>query len=181
MLPVPRGDPTEKYETNRNEPIFEAIARIWLELRVPEQAAGTRIWAPSSPHNSILPCCRFMGEAPKYTRLEHERRFLVDSESRWELHVKPYSKAIQARYLDGGRLLLRRIQDSDKGRVVFKLTKKFESGSSFSQPIVSVQLSLSEYEALAGLPGLDLSKIAAGEAGAAGRWPTAEVALPPDR
>jgi CYTH domain-containing protein len=99
-----------------------------------------------------------MGEAPKYARLENERRFLVDPDSGWRLHVKPYSKLFQDRYLDGGRLRLRRLQDSDTGRVAFKLTKKYASESSFSQPIVSVQLSLAEYEALAGLPGRNLTK-----------------------
>ncbi|HEV3332984.1 MAG TPA: hypothetical protein VG096_18480 [Bryobacteraceae bacterium] len=99
-----------------------------------------------------------MAEAPKYARLENERRFLVDPDSGWQRNVKPYSKSLQDRYLDGGRLRLRRSQDSDTGRVAFKLTKKYESESSFSQPIVSVQLWLAEYEALASLPGRNLTK-----------------------
>jgi len=96
--------------------------------------------------------------APKYVRLEHERRFLVDPDSAWRLPLKPYSKQIEDRYLACGRLRLRRALDSETGRVTFKLTKKFESPSSFSQPIVGVELSLAEYQALASLPGHDLSK-----------------------
>jgi len=94
----------------------------------------------------------------KYARLEHERRFLVSPDSGWQAHIKPYSKLFQDRYLACGRLRIRRIEDSDTGNVTFKLTKKFESQSSFSQPIVSIQLSGAEYETLAALPGYDLSK-----------------------
>ena len=94
----------------------------------------------------------------KYARMEYERRFLVDPDSGWQAPIKPYSKLFQDRYLACGRLRVRRMEDSDTGSVTFKLTKKFESQSSFSHPIVSIQLSDAEYETLAGLPGYDLSK-----------------------
>src|ERR1700722_19886175 len=95
---------------------------------------------------------------PKYARIEYERRFLVDPAFDWQRGTKSYSKHIEDRYLAGGRLRVRRLEDSDTGRVAFKLTKKFESNSVFAQPIVSVRLSIAEYEALASLPGHDLSK-----------------------
>jgi adenylate cyclase len=97
-------------------------------------------------------------DVPKYTRIEYERRFLVDQACAWQLSAKPYSKLLQDHYLDCGRLRVRRLEDSDTGRVAFKLTKKFESDSMFAQPIVSIWLSLAEYEALKSLPGRDLSK-----------------------
>lgn len=95
---------------------------------------------------------------PKYARIEYERRFLVDPTLGWQRNVKPYSKLFEDRYLACGRLRLRRLEDSDTGRVAFKLTKKFESDSMFAQPVVSVWLSLPEYEALARLPGCGLTK-----------------------
>jgi hypothetical protein len=92
-------------------------------------------------------------EQPKYTRLEYERRFLVDPKCAWREGLKPYTKLFQDRYLDCGRLRLRRLADSDSDRVVFKLTRKFESDSSFARPVVNICLSLTEYELLATLPG----------------------------
>jgi CYTH domain-containing protein len=95
---------------------------------------------------------------PKYARMEYERRFLVDPTFDCRLNTQPYCKLLEDRYLDCGRLRVRRLEDSDTGRVTFKLTKKFESDPMFAQPVVSVWLSPSEYEALKSLPGRDLSK-----------------------
>src|ERR1700685_1140091 len=95
---------------------------------------------------------------PKYARMEYERRFLVDPTFDWQLNTKPYCKLLEDRYLDCGRLRVRRLEDSDTGRVTFKLTKKVESDSIVPPPLVSVSLSPSEYEALKSLPGRDLSK-----------------------
>lgn len=79
-------------------------------------------------------------DVPKYARIEYERRFLVDPSFDWQRTVKPYSKLLEDRYLDCGRLRVRRLEDSDTGRVAFKLTKKFESDSVLAQPVVSVWL-----------------------------------------
>jgi CYTH domain-containing protein len=95
---------------------------------------------------------------PKYSRIEFERRFLVDPDAGWQRTAKPYSKLLEDRYLGCGRLRVRRLEDSDTGRVAFKLTKKFESDSMFARPVVSIWLSLAEYAALRSLPGRDLSK-----------------------
>jgi CYTH domain-containing protein len=95
---------------------------------------------------------------PKYSRIEFERRFLVDPDAGWQRTAKPYSRLLEDRYLDCGRLRIRRLEDSDTGRVAFKLTRKFESDSMFAQPVVGIWLSITEYEALRSLPGRDLSK-----------------------
>lgn len=93
-----------------------------------------------------------------YTRLEFERRFLVDR-SRLDFQtLEPYSKAIEDRYFDFGRLRLRRQTDSDTGLVKFKLTKKFEPIPAHMGRIVSMWLLESEYTALLALPGRELRK-----------------------
>jgi CYTH domain-containing protein len=97
-------------------------------------------------------------KVPKYARVEYERRFLVDPSFDWQRTAKPFSKLFEDRYLDCGRLRVRRLEDSDTGLVAFKLTKKFESDSMFAQPVASVWLSVAECEALRSLPGRDLSK-----------------------
>jgi len=94
----------------------------------------------------------------KYARMEYERRFVVDPGSSWQRCVKPWSKLLSDRYLDCGRLRVRRMEDSDTDLVTFKVTKKFGADSMFAQPIVSVGLSPAEYEALMTLPGLSLIK-----------------------
>ena len=43
---------------------------------------------------------------PKYSRIEFERRFLVDPDAGWQRTAKPYSKLLEDRYLDCGRLRL---------------------------------------------------------------------------
>lgn len=96
--------------------------------------------------------------APKYTRVEYERRFLVDPAFPWQRSVQQYSKLLEDRYLSCGRLRLRRIEDSDTGGVTWKLTKKYGSDSPLAQPVVSVWLSAAEYEAMAQLAGHNLAK-----------------------
>ncbi len=103
-------------------------------------------------------CQHRLIDAPKYTRMEYERRFLVDPASDWQQNIKPYSKLFDDRYLSCGRLRLRRIQNSDSNGVAWKLTKKYEPDSPFAQPVVSVWLSEAEYEALKSLDGHNISK-----------------------
>ena len=93
-----------------------------------------------------------------YTRLEFERRFLVDP-SRLDFRLlEPYSKAIEDLYFDFGRLRLRRQSESDTGEIKFKLTKKFDPISAHCGRIVSIWLSEPEFTALATLPGRLLQK-----------------------
>jgi CYTH domain-containing protein len=97
-------------------------------------------------------------DLPKYARWEHERRFLVRAEDAASLSTAPRWRLIEDRYLSCGRLRLRKLTDADGGAVIFKLTKKYPSGSALSQPIVSVFLSSDEHAAFHALAGADLRK-----------------------
>lgn len=110
-----------------------------------------------------------------YTRLEFERRFLVDR-ARLDLSaLERYSKLLEDIYFDFGRMRLRRQTDSDTGLVKFKLTKKFDLAEEIAKTsgapvksvnaapghvrrIVSMWLSEGEYGALVQLGGRTLRK-----------------------
>ena len=94
----------------------------------------------------------------KYSRVEYERRFLV-SPADWKGVVEPYSKTFEDKYLRHARLRLRIMTDSDTGRRIIKLTKKFESTSPYFQTISRILLSPGEYQLLDGLEGDRLKKI----------------------
>ena len=98
-------------------------------------------------------------EATKYTRVEYERRFLVPTHSDWRGAVESYSKTFDDKYLRHARLRLRILTDSDTGRQIIKLTKKFESASPYFQTISRILLSPGEYELLNSLEGDRLKKI----------------------
>lgn len=98
-------------------------------------------------------------EESKYTRVEYERRFLVSPHSDWRSAVESYSKTFEDKYLRHSRLRLRILTDSDTGRRIIKLTKKFESASPYFQTISRILLSPSEYDLLDGLEGDRLKKI----------------------
>lgn len=97
-------------------------------------------------------------EERKYTRVEYERRFLVSSHADWRSVVEPYSKRFQDKYLHNTRLRLRRLTDSDTGRQVIKLNKKFDSASPYFQTIGRILLSPGEYELFDGMAGDRLDK-----------------------
>ena len=94
----------------------------------------------------------------KYTRIEYERRFLLLPQADWRSAVAPYSKTFEDRYLRNTRLRLRVLTDSDTGRRVIKLTKKFESSSPYQRRISRILLSAEEYELIARLEGYSLKK-----------------------
>lgn len=98
-------------------------------------------------------------EESKYTRVEYERRFLVPPHSDWRSSVESYSKTFEDKYLRHARLRLRKLTDSDTGRQIIKLTKKFESVSPYFQKINRILLSPGEYEFLDSLEGDRLKKI----------------------
>jgi CYTH domain-containing protein len=98
-------------------------------------------------------------EETKYTRVEYERRFLVSPQSGWRNFVEPYSKTFEDKYLRQSRLRLRVMTDSDTGRRIIKLTKKFESASPYFQRIGRILLSQAEYELMYVLEGDCLRKI----------------------
>ena len=97
-------------------------------------------------------------EETKYTRVEYERRFLVPPLEDWRSAVEPYSKTFEDKYLRQGRLRLRILTDSDTGRRLIKLTKKFESDSPYFQTISRILLSPGEHELLDAIPGDRLRK-----------------------
>jgi CYTH domain-containing protein len=93
--------------------------------------------------------------APKYTRPENERRFLVDPEA---VDRTGPCQLVEDLYLSCGLLRLRRITELATGERTFKLAKKFASVSAFTRPLVCIYLDESEYEALAVLDGRELRK-----------------------
>lgn len=97
-------------------------------------------------------------EETKYTRVEYERRFLVSPHADWKRFVEAYSKTFEDKYLRDTRLRLRILTDSDTGRRVIKLTKKFESTSRYFQTIGRILLSPGEYELFDRLDGARLRK-----------------------
>jgi CYTH domain-containing protein len=97
-------------------------------------------------------------EETKYTRVEYERRFLVPPDAQWRSAVESYSKTFEDKYLRHARLRLRIQTDSDTGRQIIKLTKKFESVSPYFQTISRILLSPCEYELLDGIEGHRLKK-----------------------
>lgn len=97
-------------------------------------------------------------DLPKYSRWEHERRFLVRAEDAGFLSDRPRFRLVEDRYLSCGRLRLRKLTDSMSGAVTFKLTKKYPPASDLSQPIVTTLLSSGEHAALLALAGADLRK-----------------------
>jgi CYTH domain-containing protein len=97
-------------------------------------------------------------EETKYTKVEYERRFLVSPQADWRSVVEPYSKTFEDKYLRDTRLRLRILTDSDTGRRIIKLTKKFESASPYYRTISRIILSPQEYELFDGLAGDQLKK-----------------------
>ena len=96
-------------------------------------------------------------DVPKYAQLEIERRMLIPPELIPDLSELPYAD-IADRYLDGGRLRLRKMTDCGAAESVYKLCKKYGAAAAYEEPIVNVYLTVEEYESLRALPGCDLVK-----------------------
>jgi hypothetical protein len=80
-------------------------------------------------------------EETKYTRVEFERRFLISPQANWKSVVESYWKTFEDKYLRDTRLRLRVLTDSDTGRRVLKLNKKFESASPWFRKVSRILLS----------------------------------------
>ncbi|EDL61564.1 CYTH domain-containing protein [Gimesia maris] len=91
-----------------------------------------------------------MTSQPKYSLLEIERRWLAEERLLPDLASLPV-RIITDKYLDSGRLRLRKIEGADA--VQFKLCKKYGKCSEFSEPITNLYLTPEEYELLSVLPG----------------------------
>ena len=96
-----------------------------------------------------------MDAPPKYSRPEYERRFHVIAERLAPLDPA-IARLIEDRYIDGGRLRLRRMSGGGV-ETVHKFCKKY-GGAAPGEPIVNIYLSAAEYAVLATLPGSDLVK-----------------------
>ncbi|MGE0631122.1 MAG: hypothetical protein AB7O96_01850 [Pseudobdellovibrionaceae bacterium] len=96
-------------------------------------------------------------ELPKYSRWEHERKFLVHRDMISRFSGKS-CWLIEDKYFEVGRLRLRAITEFPSGRQTFKLCKKFASDSAYSAPMVNIYLSQEEYEGLKAMPGRALAK-----------------------
>lgn len=94
----------------------------------------------------------------KYSRFENEKRFLVAPDAELTSFVEPYHKTLNDKYIRNSRFRLRVLTDSDGGRVLIKLTKKYESDSPYSRLISSTVLSPEEYEIFNKLDGDHLKK-----------------------
>jgi hypothetical protein len=93
---------------------------------------------------------------PRYSKLELERRWLVDAGRLPALGER--FRRIEDLYLDGGRLRLRAITHQPGGARELKLGKKYERTHPAGGPITTLYLSEGEYAAFAGLPGARLAK-----------------------
>jgi len=83
---------------------------------------------------------------------------LISPQADWRSAIEPYSKRFEDKYLQNSRLRLRVLTDSDSGRRIIKLTKKYESDSPYFQRIGRILLSPGEYEVFDALPGDRLRK-----------------------
>jgi GNAT superfamily N-acetyltransferase len=93
---------------------------------------------------------------PKYALLELERRWLVDVAALGDITALPY-REIHDLYIAGTRLRLRKIRGPG-AEVTLKLGKKYGKSGPFSEPITSVYLTETEYQAMARLPGVRARK-----------------------
>jgi len=95
-----------------------------------------------------------MKDAPKYSAIEIERRWLVDLAT-VDLTSAPY-REIDDLYIAGSRLRLRQV--SAPGEVTFKLGKKYGKRTTLSEPVANIYLTELEYRRLSELPGLRTRK-----------------------
>ncbi len=95
--------------------------------------------------------------AHKYSHVERERRFLVDPLRRPSLDGCR-SILIEDLYITDTRCRLRRMTDSVGGRVVLKLSKKYDVADPLARPLVTTYLTPEEYALFAALPGHWLRK-----------------------
>lgn len=107
--------------------------------------------------------------AHKYSHAERERRFLVDPLKRPSLDGCR-SILIEDRYIADTRCRLRRMTDSIGGRVVLKLSKKYDVPDPLARPLVTTSLTPEEYALFAALPGYWLCKCRRAVPGASGEF-----------
>ncbi|MFB4303336.1 hypothetical protein [Actinomadura sp. NTSP31] len=94
----------------------------------------------------------------KYARVERERRFLLAAPP--PVAAVTAIRRITDRYLDGTRLRLRRVEHLNNGTREFKLTQKVPAHQAgpVQGLITNIYLNQPEYDRLASLPAIELSK-----------------------
>lgn len=80
----------------------------------------------------------------------------VDASRLPDLSNIPFD-TIEDRYLDGGRLRLRKVT-AHSGDVTYKLGKKYGPTGDYTEPITNIYLTETEYVGFRTLPGHDLTK-----------------------
>ncbi|HEX8421103.1 MAG TPA: hypothetical protein VF638_13950 [Sphingomonas sp.] len=96
--------------------------------------------------------------AHKYSHVERERRFLVDAKQCPDLAALP-AILIEDRYISGTRFRLRRMSEIASGRVVLKLSKKYDVADVKARPLVTGYLTDAEYALFAALPATPIVKV----------------------
>jgi len=92
-----------------------------------------------------------MSDTPKYSRIEIERRWLVDLAAVGDLSSVTF-REIEDLYISGSRLRLRKVTDPT-GRLIFKFGKKYGKRSVASEAVTNLYLSEAEHRQLSILPG----------------------------
>jgi CYTH domain-containing protein len=92
-----------------------------------------------------------MSNAPKYSAIEIERRWLVDLTLVGDLSSAPF-REIEDLYVSGSRLRLRKMSEPNGG-VIFKFGKKYGKTSPASEAVTNLYLSETEHCQLTRLPG----------------------------
>jgi CYTH domain-containing protein len=90
-----------------------------------------------------------MSDAPKYSLLEIERRWLVNL-AKVDLSAAPY-REIEDLYIAGSRLRLRKISGGQE--ITYKLAKKYGKHTPLAESITNLYLTEHEYRLLSSLPG----------------------------
>jgi CYTH domain-containing protein len=93
---------------------------------------------------------------PRYSRIEHERRFLVGEA--WRTLCTGPHRLLLDRYITGTRMRLRRIAASDGGPPEYKLCKKYGPLTDSAEAIVNIYLTEAEYRLFDAAPGSIIEK-----------------------
>jgi len=94
---------------------------------------------------------------PKYAQPEIEKRMLVEAALLPDLDGLDFT-VVEDRYLEGGRMRLRKIHPAKTGQEEYKLCKKYGAIGMYEEPIVNVYLTQEEYATFCTLPGSNLVK-----------------------
>jgi CYTH domain-containing protein len=93
---------------------------------------------------------------PRYSRIEHERRFLVGEA--WQTLCTGPHRLLRDRYITGTRLRLRHIAASDGRPPEYKLCKKYGPLTDSAEAIVNIYLTEDEYRLFNALAGSIIEK-----------------------